>query len=273
MNIYEQLRKAEKAGRPWALATIVKTYGHTPRSAGTKMLVYENGSIDGTVGGGEAEARVIADALDCMRTGQTLLKRYAPQAPAGGGQADGCEKVIEVFIEPGKTEPDLYLLGSGHVARAVMLLARQAGFRVTVIDTWDTSPVGAALQEADARIHLESFAKIDPALVQPQGYYIICTPSHAADCEALQGVLPLDAAYIGMLGAKHKFLPIFEKMRELGYPDEQLKEIHAPVGLDIGGETLPELAVSIVGELIAVRNGKDGGFLREKKRKELFPEG
>ena len=271
MTIYEELIEAQKQSRPYALATIVKTIGCSPRSAGTKMLVFQDGSIKGTVGGGMAERLVIKDALSCMRSGKPLLKTYSPDVVFGQDQEADCEKVIEVFIEPGIVVPHLYLLGAGHVAQAIIPYAKQIGFYVTILDTKDTTGFAEALSGADEVIQIEQYDRIDPALAVPKGYYVICTSSHATDGDALAGVLPLDTAYIGMLGAKHKFMPIFEKMRSLGYTDEQLMEIHAPVGLDIGGESLQEIGLGIVAELMAVRYGKTAGFLRDKKRGDMFP--
>ena len=271
MSVYESLIKADKEGRRYALATIVRTVGCTPRSAGTKMLVYPDGSIEGTVGGGIAEKLVIEDALDCMRTGKPLLKRYSPQVIREQDLEPDCIKTMDIFIEPSASSDRLYLLGAGHVAQAVLPLAKQAGFAVTVLDTRDTKGFGDALAGADEVIQIESFSDISSAEPAPGSYFIVCTSSHATDGEALEAVMDLHAAYIGMLGAKHKFVPIFNHLREKGYTDEQLMEIYAPIGLDVGGESLNEIAISVVAEMMAVKYGRDGGFARDKKRKDMFP--
>ena len=272
MNIYESLMKAESEGRPYALATIVRTIGCTPRSAGTKMLVFPDGSIEGTVGGGIAEKLVIDDALDCIRSGEPVMKRYSPQVIREQDLEPDCVKTMDIFIEPANTASRLYLLGAGHVAQAVLPLAKQAGFYVTVIDTRDTAGFGDALADADEIVRIESFTDISEASPVPGSYFIVCTSSHATDGEALGAVMDLNAAYIGMLGAKHKFVPIFDGLREKGYTDEQLMQIYAPVGLDIGGESLSEIAISVVAEMMAVKYGRDGGFSRDKKRKDMFPD-
>ena len=273
MSIYESLLKAENEGLSYALATIVDTVGCTPRSAGTKMIVWPDGSIEGTVGGGMAEKLCIEDALGCMRSGKTLLKRYSPNVLREADIEPDCVKTIDVFIEPHGTSSNLYLLGAGHVAQAVLPLAKQAGFYVTIVDTRDLSAFGDALDEADDIIHVESFSDLSAVKPSPGSFFIVCTYSHATDGEALAAVMPLQKAYVGMLGAKHKFVPIFNALREQGYTDDELKEIYAPIGLDIGGENLNEIAVSIVAEMMAVKYGRSAGFARDKKRSQMFPEG
>ncbi len=271
MDIYEEIIKARNEGRAYALATIVNTVGCGPRSPGTKMLVFQDGSILGTVGGAHTEQLVIKDALDCIRSGRTLLKTYSPKTLKEAAMDVDCAKTIEVFIEPGNSVPHLYLLGGGHVARAVIPLAKQIGFHVTVMDTRDLGTVKESLSDADEIVRLESYGSIGPEMVAPQGYYIVCTSGHASDEEALRAVLPLNAAYIGMLGAKHKFVPLFRRLVEAGYSEEELKEIYAPIGLSTGGESLPEIGISIAAELMAVRYGRPGGHLRDLRRADIFP--
>ena len=272
MSIYKSMIKAEEEGRTYALATIVNTVGCTPRSAGTKMLIYADGSTEGTVGGGLAEQLVKEDALACMRSGQTLFKRYSPQTIKEADMEPDCVKTMDIFIEPHTFESVLYLLGSGHVAQAVLPLAKQVGFTVIVVDERDVGEYREYLAEADDILQVDSFADFADGRPAAGAYYIVCTSSHEKDGEALSAVMGLDAAYVGMLGAKHKFIPIFNKLRKEGYKDEDLMKIYAPIGLDIGGEDLREIAVSIVAEMMAVKYGRDGSFSRDKKRAEMFPD-
>ena len=272
MSIYEKIVKAEKEGRSYALATIVNTVGCTPRSAGTKMLVFTDGSTEGTVGGGLAEQLVIKDALSCMRSGRPLLKRYSPKTIKEADMEPDCVKTMDILIEPHASGAVLYLLGSGHVAQAVLPLAVKTGFYTIVADTRAMSDYREALAGADEIIQIDSFD--DLSMLEPTAgaYYIVCTSSHATDGQALGAAMGQDAAYIGMLGAKHKFLPIFNDLRKAGYTDEELMQIYAPIGLDIGGEGLDEIAVGVIAEMMAVKYGRSGGFSRDKKRAELFPD-
>ncbi len=263
MSIYEELVQAEKENKVYATATIVRTIGCSPRSAGTKMIVYEDGSTSGTVGGGTAERLVAEDALNCMRSGQTLLKRYSPDDNA---EAD-CEKIIEVFIEPGIVLPHLYLLGSGHVAQAVIPFAKKMGFYISVLDTQNTSPYAEFLEGADEIVMIDDFLELDSVPIVSRGYFLVCTSSHGDDGKALEGVLKLDVdpTYVGLLGAKHKFVPLYKKLLEAGYTEETLKSVYAPVGLDIGGESLDEIGLGIMAEMLMVKYGKDGGSMRDKR--------
>ena len=263
MSIYEEIVQAEKENKVYAVATIVRTIGCSPRSAGTKMLVYDDGSTSGTVGGGTAERLVTEDALECMRSGKTLLKRYSPD---GNKEAD-CEKIIEVFIEPGIVLPHLYFLGSGHVAQAVIPYAKKMGFYISVLDTQDTAPYAEFLEGADEIVKIDDFLELGELPIVRGGYFIVCTSSHGDDGKALEGVLKLDCgpSYIGLLGAKHKFVPLYKRLLEAGYPEETLRSVYAPVGLDIGGENLDEIGLGIMAELLMVKYGRDGGSMRDKR--------
>ncbi len=273
MSIYESIIKAEQNGNLYAVATIVNTVGCTPRSPGVKMLIYADGSTEGTVGGGLAEKLVIEDALTCMRTGQTLFKRYSPQVIKEADLEPDCVKTMDIFIEPGGSAAHLYLLGSGHVAQAVVPLAVQAGFFVSVIDTRDATDYEEYLKDAAEVWQIPDFSDLSSFEPVPGSFYLVCTSSHATDGEALAAALQQDAAYIGMIGAKHKFIPIFNALRKKGYTDDQLKQVYAPVGLDIGGESLNEMAISIVAEMMMVKYGRTAQPMRDLKRAEMFPEG
>ncbi|MGI6020197.1 MAG: XdhC family protein [Lachnospiraceae bacterium] len=266
MDIYEEILKARRSGTPYSVATIVKTVGCTPRSAGTKMLVFGDGSCIGTIGGSQAEVQAVKDCLDAIRSGRPALKTYSPETL---GQTD-CQKTIEVFIEPGDTLPHLYLIGAGHVAQSVLPYAKKLGFYNIVIDTRDTSEYAEFLSDSDEIIKVDTFSQLETMDFAPRSFIIICTYSHATDGEATLAVMDKNAAYIGMLGAKHKFLPIFDNLKKHGYSEEVIKGIYAPIGLDIGGETPEEIGMSIMAEILAVKNGCSAAHLRDKKRAHIF---
>lgn len=268
MDIYRKLIEASKAGKSYALATIVDTKGCTPRSEGTKMLVFEDGRAEGTVGGGTAESLCIKDCLDAMKSGCAALKNYSPETIRAQGQEAGCIKNITVFIEPVKAQPMLYLAGGGNIAQAVLPLAKHIGFYVTVFETRDTSGFSDVLNLADEIVRLDSYSELKEHDISTFASFLVCTHSHGTDEEAIGAVLDKNLAYVGMLGAMHKFEPIFAKLRASGFSSEQIDQIYAPAGLDIGGETTDEIAISIISEIMAVRYGKTCMHLRDRKRRD-----
>lgn len=262
MNIYEEIVEAIKNNKPYAVATIVKTIGCAPRSAGTKMIVYGDGSFSGTIGGSAVELLAIEDCKKAIISGQPALKLYSPETTC----QDGCEKILEVFIEPGDLRPRLYLLGAGHVAQAVLPYACRLGFHTVVIDPRDVSSYKKLYEAADEMIHVKGFSDIKELDIVPNSFIIVCTYSHDTDGEAIEAIMDKNPAYIGMLGAKHKFVPIFKRLHDLGYSDEVLRNIHAPIGLDLGGETPDELGISIMAEIMKIRYDRTGMHLRDKKK-------
>lgn len=243
-------------GTPYAAVTIVHSEG-TARTAG-KMLVLADESIYGTVGGGAGERLAIRDAAALLAEGKNAVCHYDLDSPLSAvGKACGGE--LTVFIESCcSTRPQLMMVGGGHVGLALIRAAKLAGFAVTLLDTRGEEQIGTAIAAADRFIPLENFG---PALAQtklpPHAYYVVATYSHAADGEALGGVLQhADAAYVGMIGSARKISAIREKLLAQGISPEQLAAVHAPIGLALGGETSEEIAVSILAELLMTRYGK-----------------
>lgn len=266
MDFYEELLKARKENKSYATAIVVKTEGSTPRSAGSKMLVLADGTIVGTVGGGVVERQAVADCIAAMQTGETMLQTYCTAGPAS--DAPDC---VTVFIEPGEKRPYLYLCGCGHVAQAVMPLAKSMGFHLVGIDARDVSGFGDALKPLDELIVLESFREMEKLDFVPGSAYIACSFSHDTDGEVLQVILSKEPAYVGMLGGRPKIRKLFQKLKEQGYSEETLKKINAPIGLDLGGEDPAAIAVSIMAEILMVKNRRSGRPLREDMAEKIFP--
>ena len=160
MEFYEQVLNAKKENKVYAVATVVKTEGNTPRKPGAKMLVFADGSIVGSVGGGIVEKQTIADCLVAMKTGETMLKTYSPMESGAANAGMVCGNNMTIFIEPGERLPYLYLCGCGHVAQAVLPLAKSMGYYVVAIDARDISGYEDALKLADELHILESFDKL-----------------------------------------------------------------------------------------------------------------
>lgn len=271
MEFYQKVLKAKKENKVYAVATVVNTEGNTPRKSGAKMLVFADGSIHGSVGGGIVEKQAIADAMVAMRAGKTLLKTYSAISQEMADKGMVCGNNMTIFIEPGERLPYLYLCGCGHVAQAVLPLAKSMGYYVVAIDARDISGYEEALAPADELHILESFDKIGDLEFVPGSAFIVCSFSHKTDGDILNVILSKEPSYVGMLGGKPKIRALFTKLKENGYSEEVLKQIHAPIGLDIGGEKPAEIAVSIMAEVLAARNGCSCRSMRGILQDSIFP--
>lgn len=271
MDFYEALVQARKENKMYATATVVKTEGSTPRSAGSKMLVNADGSVVGTVGGGVVERQALIDCKTAMKTGETMLKTYMAVAPEVVEAGMACGNNMTLFIEPGERRPYLYLCGCGHVAQAVMPLAKSLGFYLVGIDARDVSGFGDALKPLDELILLDDFRDMAKLDFVPGSAYIACSFSHQTDGEVLKVILSKEPSYVGMLGGRPKIRNIFRMLREQGYSEETLKSINAPIGLDLGGEDPASIAVSVMAEILMVKNRRSGRPLREDMEAKVFP--
>ncbi|MDG3002894.1 XdhC family protein [Paludisphaera mucosa] len=148
----------------------------------------------------------------------------------------------------------LVIVGAGHVGQAVAALAAETDFDVWVVDDRARFANVERFPAAQRTLVGPIAETLDALDVTPQTYILIVTRGHGHDQEALQHAAPTAAAYVGLIGSKRKIRLIFESLREQGVSDEALARVNAPVGLDIGSRTVPEIAVSIVAELIARRN-------------------
>ncbi len=259
-ELLDEQAASYRDGKDFAVVTIVEA-DQLARTNG-KMIVYQDGSIRGTVGGGMWEQAAIHDAKEALETGKNTVKTYDfNTALANAGFQ--CSGTLTVFIEVCRNDAlQLVVVGGGHVGNAVIRAARTVGFTVTLVDTRDEDTIGDSIHCADRFIKVDSFHQVADISLPRDPYYVVSTYGHMVDGAALGGVLTRgDAHYIGMLGSRKKVSAIFSKLEEAGFSRDDLNRIHSPIGLDIGGETPEELAISIVGEILAIKNGRSGGFL------------
>ena len=254
INIIEEQLKAQKNNKAYAMATIIATHGATPRSVGSKMMVFEDKTIIGTVGGGVLEEQVIVDAVEILNKNRKMTKIYENKAKS---DISPCGGNISVFIESYRSNTNLVVCGAGHVGAAVIKMASLMNYHITVLDTRDTEITKENVKDADCFELIPDFYQgvIDTEFAEGS-YILVSTYGHEEDCEALAAMLEKKAAYIGMMGSPIKIRSIFNKLLERGFTQEQLDFIHTPVGLNIGGETPAEIAVSILSEIQAVRYHK-----------------
>jgi xanthine dehydrogenase accessory factor len=253
MNAFQTaLVHALQNNTPAALATVVKTIGSSPRAVGAKMLVYADGSIVGSVGGGEMELQVIAHAREVIRQGQARYLDFNLSKPERGDPMV-CGGEMEIFVEPLISTPTLLIAGAGHVGAACAELGKFLGFRIVVLDDRPQFLSREKFPTADELRAGDLVEQLRAAEITPQTYVVLATRAHTLDADLLRAVLASPAAYIGMLGSERRVLTVFEMLKQQGVSDEQLKRVHAPIGLEIEAETPQEIAVSIMGQIILVK--------------------
>jgi len=259
-DLYEEIVRIKEEGKRGVLATVVRTQGSTPREVGAKMLVHEDGSISGTIGGGRLEAAVIKEALDTLATGEPRTIRHDLTGPEASEVGMICGGTLEVYLEPILSGPKVFLFGGGHVSLPVARLSKMAGFRVAVIDDRPEFANRERFPEAEEVIAEEFSSALKKLKTHRESYLVILTRGHAYDQEVLEWALGTAARYVGMIGSRKKVQTIFSNLKEKGVSAEKLNSVHSPIGLDIGSKTPEEIAVSIVAEMIQERRkGKGRG--------------
>lgn len=252
MTLYEALVELEHNNEMGAVCTIIRSEGSTPRHATSKMLVYPDGHILGTVGGGEVENRVIKEALQAMDDRSPRLLAYNMANPARGDPGV-CGGQVEIYVEPLVPKPVLVVAGVGHVGKAVAHLAKWLGFIVAVTDDRPDFCNPEAVPDADQfyPIPLEELAS--QVKITPWTYIVLTTRGIDVDIRGLPSLLVSQAEYIGVIGSKRRWATTSKKLKENGVPAEQIKRVHSPIGVEIHAETPEEIAVSIMAEIIDLR--------------------
>ncbi len=265
-NFYEEVLKLIALGQKGAVATIINTTGSTPREAGAKMLIREDGSIWGTVGGGCLEARVWQEARKIMQEEKPRILHLDLTGKEAEDLGLICGGVMDVYIEPVLPPPRVFIFGGGHISLYLAKLTSMVGFQVTVIDDRPEFASKERFPEADEVI-AEEFSSIFRRLkINLGSYVVIVTRGHTYDQEVLEWALKTKAKYIGMIGSRKKIQTIYKNLQEKGFPAEDFLRVHAPIGLDIGALTPEEIAVAIVAEMIAVR--RKGQEIKKEVNKE-----
>jgi xanthine dehydrogenase accessory factor len=253
MDIYEQIVELRRQGRRGAVATITNVRGSIPSFQTAKMLVRDDGSIAGTIGGGCVEAEVWQAAREVMEEEKPRTLTFNLNNNPKYDTGLVCGGTLDVFIEPVLPPALLYIFGAGHVAYNVYKVAAIAGFDVVVVD--DRTAYANRDRFPDAReVIAEDFematARLDP---RESSHIVIVTRGHRDDMRILRWAMNTRARYLGMIGSRRKTISIYKELEKEGIPAEKFANVHAPVGLEIGAVTPEEIAVAIVAEMIAVR--------------------
>jgi len=253
-DVLEAALRAEETGAPAALVTVIATEGSTPQKAGAKMLVYPDGRIVGTIGGGCVEAEMTWRARQSIEARKPQVASYDLTPDQAGEDGLVCGGRMQVFIEPIEGTPTLCLFGAGHVAQPLARMAQAAGFRVQVADDRIKFANRERFPDVDLLV-VEDFATAAGQMtLGPNTYAIVVTRGHKGDAEALRAVVGKGLRFVGLLGSRPKLVHLASALEESGVPPEDVAEIHCPLGIEIGAASPEEIAVSVLAQVIAVRH-------------------
>jgi len=254
-DVLEAALRAEQDGEPAALVTVIATEGSTPQKAGAKMLVYADGRIVGTIGGGCVEAEMTWRARQAIDERRPQNASYDLTPDQAGDDGLVCGGRMQVFIEPVEGTPTLCLFGAGHVSQPLARLAKGAGFRVEVVDDRVKFCNRERFPDADLVVVDAIAAGARQMTIGRNTYAVVVTRGHGGDTEALAAVLGRGVRFVGLLGSRPKLVHVVTALEERGVPPEQLAQVRCPLGVEIGAVTPEEIAVSVLAEMIAVRRG------------------
>jgi xanthine dehydrogenase accessory factor len=257
LSLYRRIAELQAQGGTAALCTVVHCQGSTPRGPGSKMLVYPDGAVEGTIGGGEMESRVRQEALAALKDGKPRKLEYALADPASGDPGV-CSGQMEVYVEPIRPESIVVVIGAGHVGQAVAHLADWLGFRVVVSDDRPEFCTPEIVPQAEEFFPGPIGELPEKLAVNAHTYLVLTTRGVDLDVAALPALLETPAAYIGVIGSRRRWATARQQLEQAGVPAEQLDRVVSPIGLELNAETPEEIAVSILAEVIMQQRGGDG---------------
>ncbi|MFL7893698.1 MAG: XdhC family protein [Anaerolineales bacterium] len=256
MSIWQAIADLEEKHEAGVLCTIIRSQGSTPRHAGSKMLVYADGNIIGSVGGGELERRTISAALDLMLIGRPGWLDYNLSEPELGDPGV-CGGQVEIYMEPIIPKPTLVVVGAGHVGQAVAHLAHWLDFRLVISDDRPEFCTPENIPNADQYFPIPLPEFTEKFKITPWTYLVLTTRSVDVDVPGLPGILSSPAAYIGVIGSRRRWETTRKQLEEAGIKPEKINRVRSPVGIEIHAETPQEIAVSIMAEIIQIRHASE----------------
>lgn len=252
VKLFNKILETLQKNNACVLATVVSSHGSSPRKIGAKMVVYKDGSIEGTIGGGGLEKLVIVDALGVLKKKKSFLKTYSLDKKSG---LQVCGGKVSIFIEVLEPDKRIVIAGAGHIGMALSFITKLLGFEVVILDNRSAFANASRFPHADKIIcapYKEAFKKI---AIDKNTFIVIVTHGHAFDMDSLEAALKTGAGYIGMIGSDAKIKLVFSALMKKGFKKDRLALVHTPVGLDIGAQTPEEIAVAIAAEVIQVNKG------------------
>ena len=260
MDVFDELLRLRNLGQKSALATIVQVKGSIPGFQSAKLLVREDGSMVGTIGGGCVEAEVWNAAREVMETGKPRNMSFSLGQDAAYDNGLICGGQLEVFVECIAPQPAAMIFGGGHISKSLAKVLDLAGFRVSVIDNREAFAGRERFPEA-AEVHAAEYEDVFPVLaVNESSYIVIVTRGHRDDMRVLRWAVNTPARYIAMIGSRRKTISVVKELEKEGIPRGAFEKVSAPMGLEIGAISPEEIAISVAAEMIAVRRVPDGNW-------------
>ncbi len=262
MNIYSEISKHMDSGTACILATVVGKSGEGPVEVGKKMIVGSDGIAKGTVGGGALEFYARERCKELLADRKNLLEKYLLNEGEVIKDAKTlpmvCGGEVSIFYEYIGPDACIYIFGGGHVGQATVNVLKTMNFHITVID--ERKAVYNAFKGADRKVNMSFTEFIESEGIEEGSFIIVCTPSHKHDYNVIYKVieLGLKPQYIGMLCSPSKLNDFLSRIYKKFGKNADLSNLYSPIGLDIGGGSPEEIAISIVSEILVVNNGKTG---------------
>jgi len=253
-TIHRRIATLLSQRRTFVIATIVETKGSVPQIAGSRMIIHADASFEFTIGGGSFEAEVIQDALAVFAADSSQSREYRLTKPDLGMY---CQGVVKIFFEKQTPRPQLLIFGGGHVGQALSRVASATDlFSVIVVDDRQEYANIKKHPDADAVILTDREFTMNIPLVDDDTYIIIVTRCHATDKLLVKKYIDAGGAYIGLIGSRPKIKQFAKELETEGVPAKSFENIHAPIGIQIGGKDPAEIAISILAEVIQAKNAK-----------------
>ena len=255
-DVLAALTRALERGEMAALVTIVAAHGSTPQRVGAKMLVFADGRTVGTIGGGCYENDAFWKAREALNTRRARLVHYELSDDLAEESGLICGGQMDVFIEPIEPAPRLYIIGAGHVGYQLGQIAPTVGFRLHVVDDRQKFANHERFAAADEVVVEDVAEWVRRAEIPESAFVVVLTRGHRQDFDVLRGLAAGRFRYVGLIGSRAKVARLTDALIADGVSADWLRQLHAPIGFDIGAVSPEEIAVAILAELIAVRRGK-----------------
>jgi xanthine dehydrogenase accessory factor len=261
VEVYQELAELISQGRSCVLITVAESQGSGPMTLGKKLLIRDDFSSVGTIGGGALEFEAIETAKEVFHQRESRLAAYL--LDENQQIADHktipmiCGGTVKLFYEYLSGGEKAYIFGGGHVGRALVRQLDLLGFYTTIVE--DREDVFQDIAEGKERVFQSFDAFIQKADIDEQAFVVVCTPSHENDYLVVQNLIDkgVHPRYIGMLASPAKKQDFLERITKKYGADLDLSHLYSPIGLDIGGPSPAEIALATAAEMLAVKYGKN----------------
>lgn len=262
-SVFRRIAELIREGKRFAVATIIDVEESSPRLSGTRMVIFPDGKIEGTIGGGALEKKVVEDALILMKEGGSKKLVYDLGGRGKGLHLDmACSGKVEVFIETFKKNMTLFIFGAGHIGKKLAQLCGILGLTHWVIDNREEYARKELFPDATGVLYSDFAESFRHLPIDERSYIIIVTYGHQYDGVCLEEALKTKAVYIGMIGSRSKVKGLLNSLRAKGI-DADDPRIYAPVGLHLGDSSPEQISISILAEILKINSGGSGRHMRD----------